>query len=99
MRRLFLFWLVFAPVVCQSAVYIYDTNVTVQTFAGSGFTGYHDGVGVETMFYTPYDICVDSKSNFFVSDLNNYRIRKITPDAIVTTFLGGGSGSPQVGTN
>jgi hypothetical protein len=80
-------------------VYIYDTNVTVQTFAGSGFTGYYDGVAVETMFYTPYDICVDSKSNFFVSDLNNYRIRKITPDAVVTTFLGGGTGSPQVGTN
>ena len=99
MRLILSCWLASVAMSCQSAIFIYDTNVTVQTFAGSGFTGYHDGVGIETMFYSPYGICIDSKSNFFVSDLNNFRIRKITSGGVVTTFLGGGTGSPQIGTN
>lgn len=99
MRRLFSCWLLLLAASGHSAVFIYDTNVNVQTFAGSGFTGYYDGVGVETMFSSPFAICVDSKSNLFVSELNGGRIREITPDGTVTTFLGGGTGFPQVGTN
>src|SRR5258706_9589707 len=79
----------------------YDTNnVTVQTFAGSAFTGYLDGQGQLTMFSDPSLVVSDSSSNLFVWDNGNLRIRKITPDATVTTFAGGGAGSlPGYGTN
>jgi len=78
----------------------YDTNnEVVQTFAGSGFSGYLDGVGQLTMFNNPNAIVADSHSNLFVWDSGNYRIRKIAPDGTVTTFAGGGSNAQGTGTN
>ena len=78
----------------------YDTNnEVVQTFVGSGFSGYLDGVGQLTMFNNPNAIVADSHSNLFVWDSSNYRIRKVAPDGTVTTFAGGGSGATGTGTN
>src|ERR1035441_1277869 len=79
--------------VCQVAqTQIYDTNnEVVQTFAGSAFYGYLDGVGQQTMFYNPQAVVKDSSGNLFVWDIENYRIRKITPGATVTTLAGVGS--------
>jgi len=79
----------------------YDTNnEVVQTFAGSGFSGYVDGVGQLTMFNYPLMIAAASSSNLFVLDGGNSLIRKITPDGSVTTFAGGGAGGlPGYGTN
>src|ERR1035438_2273040 len=77
----------------------YDTNnEVVQTFAGSGFSGYVDGVGQLTMFNNPNAIVADSHSNLFVWDSSNLRIRKIAPDGTVTTFAGGGSAFNLQGT-
>jgi len=77
-----------------------DTNnEVVQTFAGSGFSGYLDGVGQLTMFNNPSSIVADSHSNLFVWDSGNYRIRKIAPDGTVSTFAGGGSNAQGTGTN
>lgn len=90
-----------ASLVWQAGAQIYDTNnVFVQTFAGSGFYGYLDGQGTQTMFNTPLAVVADTQSNLFVLDEFNYRIRKITPDGAVTTFAGGGTGGlPGYGTN
>lgn len=78
----------------------YDTNgVYVQTLAGSAFSGYVDGVGQSTMFDSPNLIIADSRSNLFVWDDGNRRIRKIAPDLTVTTFAGGGNQSTGIGTN
>jgi hypothetical protein len=79
----------------------YDTNgAVVQPFAGSGFSGYVDGVGQLTMFNNPNGIVADSHSNLFVFDLGNIRIRKISPDGTVSTFAGGGvNPPPSYGTN
>jgi sugar lactone lactonase YvrE len=89
------------PFCCQCAAQIYETNnVIVRTFAGSGFYGYVDGQGTQTMFYAPSHIVADAASNLFVLDNANYRIRKITPDATVSTFVGGGQVNlPAYGTN
>src|ERR1035441_8010442 len=86
---------------CPAGAQIYDTNnVVVQTFAGSGFAGYLDGQGTQTMFNNPNVIVADSHSNLFVWDVNNYRIRKIAPHGTVTTFAGGGDNAHTgVGTN
>lgn len=85
----------------QAGAQNYDTNnVVVQTFAGSGFSGYVDGVGQQTMFNHPAAIVADSRSNLFVLDKNNSCIRKITPQGVVSTFVGGGTNSlPGYGTN
>ncbi len=71
----------------QIEAQIYDTNGDyVQTFAGSGFSGDVNGVGVQTMFNNPNAIVTDSHSNIFFWDSGNYKLKKITPDGTVTTF-------------
>ena len=50
-----------AALACHTGAQIYDTNnVVVQTFAGSGFSGYVDGKGVQTMFNNPSQVVADS---------------------------------------
>jgi hypothetical protein len=79
---------------------IYDTNNdVVSTFAGYGIPSYVDGQGQLTAFNDPTQIVSDTASNLYVWDNNNQRIRKITPDAIVSTFAGGGSYLDGYGTN
>jgi hypothetical protein len=64
----------------------YDTNnEVVSTFAGSGFSGHVDGQGTQTMFNYPQGIVADTSSNLFVLDGGG--IRKITPNATVSTFV------------
>src|SRR5271168_821684 len=95
-KFLALFFLIAANAVIAQT---YETNISVQTFAGSGFYGYLDGVGVLTMFYAPASLSADSHGNLFVADTSNVRIRKIAPDSTVTTFAGGGAQIPGEGTN
>jgi len=100
-KFLIVFAAIAAALTTQSGAQFYDTNgVVVQTFAGSGFYGYLDGVGQLTMFNQPQRVTADSFGNLFVFDGGNSRIRKITPDGNVSTFAGGGAaGLPGYGTN
>jgi len=76
----------------QAQAQIYDTNNdVVSTFAGYGIPAYVDGQGLLTAFNNPTQIVSDTASNLYVWDNGNQRIRKITPDAAVSTFVGGGS--------
>ena len=64
--------------------------VVVDTFAGSGVIGFADGTGTATRFNQSCCIAVDSKGNLYVADRYNHRIRKITPQGVVSTFAGNG---------
>lgn len=61
----------------------------VSTFAG-GITGFADGIGLAAQFSSPSSLTIDSQGNLFVAD-GSSRIRKITPNGVVTTFAGDGS--------
>jgi sugar lactone lactonase YvrE len=65
-------------------------NGTVTTLAGSGDSGYADGIGTAARFKRPGGVAVDSSSNVYVADSFNHRIRKITPNGTVTTLAGSG---------
>ena len=69
---------------------------TVSTFAGSstGASGYADGTGASAMFYMPRGITVDANNNLYVTEYENAKVRKITPDAVVTTVVGTQDGAP-----
>src|SRR5438445_5158993 len=100
-KRLLLCAFVTVASLSQSFAQNYDTNHPVlETFVGSGFYGYLDGQGTQTMFNSPWAVVADTSSNLFVFDFYNNRIRKVTPDGTVSTFAGGGSGLiPGYGTN
>ena len=59
---------------------------TVTTFAGSGNAGVADGVGTAAKFYKPAGMAFDNDGNLYVSDAGNNRIRKISPEGVVSTF-------------
>lgn len=66
----------------------------VITLAGSGKSGYIDGLSNKARFAAPYGIVVDKDCNVYISEQKNNRIRKIEPNGNVTTFAGNGkSGS------
>ncbi len=62
----------------------------VTTFAGTGSTGAVNATGTAASFNGPYAICIDAAGDLYVSDRSNYKVRKITPSAVVSTFSGSG---------
>ncbi len=68
----------------------------VSTLAGwAGAYGSQDGLASNARFNYPGGICVDSSGNVYVSDGQNYTIRKITAQGLVSTVAGlaGSSGT------
>lgn len=70
---------------------------TVSTFAGAnptagapgyGTSGSTDGSGVNARFDRPIGITRDASGYFYVTDYNNFTIRKISPSGVVTTLAG-----------
>ena len=66
-------------------------QAVVTTFAGSGIQGSADGTGTAASFFTPDGMCRDGYGNIYLADVNNQKIRKITPAAVVTTIAGTGA--------
>ena len=59
----------------------------VTTLAGSGNFGNLDGNGTSASFgLLSWAMAIDGQGNLFVTDLSHQNIRKITPDAVVTTL-------------
>ncbi|NVJ48503.1 MAG: tandem-95 repeat protein, partial [Cytophagia bacterium] len=62
----------------------------VSSFAGAGYAGFADGIGVEALFDMPEDIAFDLEGNLLVADRRNHAIRRISPNGEVTTLAGDG---------
>lgn len=62
----------------------------VSTFAGNEAAGYKDGQPGEALFSFITDMVIDKDGNIYLSDDN--RIRKITPQGLVSTLAGSTAG-------
>lgn len=66
----------------------------VSTLAGSGVVGDVDGLGTAAQFRSAAALAIDAAGNLYVGDSLACTIRKITPDAVVTTLAGQSPCSP-----
>ena len=66
---------------------------TAAVVAGNGIPGYagDGGVAVQASLNNPSDVAIDRSGNLYIADAGNHRIRKVTPDGIITTMAGRGT--------
>jgi sugar lactone lactonase YvrE len=73
---------------------------TVTTIAGRGpsysyyYKGGYSGDGgwaTDAELYLPHAVAVDAAGNVYIADSENFRVRKVTPDGIITTVAGNGT--------
>jgi len=62
----------------------------VSLLAGDGKFGPKDGAGDTAEFVDPYRIEVDPGGNVYVTDMADARVRRITPNGMVSTYAGTG---------
>jgi len=62
----------------------------VTTFAGFGRQDTTSGIGTAAGFACPLQIVSDMTGNLYTLDVNDFRVRKITPAALVTVVAGNG---------
>lgn len=85
-----------------SRVFKVDSGGTMTLFAGNGTPGYSGdgGPAVDAELQNPVAVAVDSGGNLFISDSENFVIRKVDASGTITTFAGdhaqgfGGDGGP-----
>eukprot|EP00959_Pyramimonas_sp_CCMP1952_P144047 3015586-Pyramimonas_sp.AAC.1 len=65
-------------------------SAVVSTLAGTGVPGYQDGEGNAAKFAGPQGVAVDGDGNVIVAEFYNNRIRKISPQGLVSTLAGTG---------
>jgi len=65
----------------------------IETVAGTGVLGFGGDGGVATSagLYEPYRIAMDRTGNLYIADSMNHRIRKVTPDGVISTIAGNGT--------
>src|SRR5208337_2123235 len=67
----------------------------ISTVAGNGTAGYNGdgGSAISAVLNTPYSVAVDASGNIYISDTNNYRVRKVTASTgVISTVAGTGTG-------
>ncbi|RFZ85028.1 hypothetical protein DYU05_05335 [Mucilaginibacter terrenus] len=62
----------------------------INNYAGTGQAGRTDGPKASAQFDSPFKVTIDANSNVYTTDRNNYSVRKISPNGIVSTVVGPG---------
>ena len=71
---------------------VVDKNGIIRTYAGSGVAGYGGDAGpaLRAQLDKPFGLALDKKGNLYIADRNNNRVRRVTPEGIMTTVAGDG---------
>lgn len=80
------------------------SNGAIRTVAGNGDPGFSgdDGPGTSAQLSHPTGVAIDAAGNLFIVDHDNNRIRKVTPDGVISTVVGigtagfSGDGGPAI---
>jgi len=80
------------PPRAQEFVLLGRADVAVRTFAGDQQPGNMDGPGHAARFDRPTGLAIDARSNLYVADAGNHRIRMVSAEGDVTTLAGSAAG-------
>jgi sugar lactone lactonase YvrE len=79
---------------CHTIIRYSFSSSIVSTVAGitnsAGFSG-DNGLATSAQLYYPQDVKADGSGNFYIADLWNNRIRKVTAAGVISTIVGTGS--------
>jgi sugar lactone lactonase YvrE len=66
---------------------------TITTVAGTGTPGFagDGGPASSALLAYPHGVKADTAGNLYIADTNNQRIRRVSPNGIITTVAGSGS--------
>ncbi len=64
----------------------------ITTIAGTGVSGYSGdgGQATDAQLFSPGDLAIDNAGNIYISDGNNFRVRKINTAGVISTLAGNG---------
>src|SRR5579871_5903869 len=73
-------------------VFRLNPDGTVTVLAGNGLQTYSGdgGQAVNAALHTPQGVAYDSAGNLYITDLDNNRVRMVTPSGIISTVAGNG---------
>jgi sugar lactone lactonase YvrE len=74
----------------ENSIRVVAADGSVRSLVKNRTEGYRDGSLADARIQGPRGIVFDSRGNLLFSDCWNHRIRKITPDGVVSTVAGGG---------
>ena len=71
---------------------VVDKKGVIRTYAGSGVAGFQGDAGpaLKAQLDKPFGIALDEAENLYIADRNNNRVRKVSPEGIITTVAGDG---------
>jgi sugar lactone lactonase YvrE len=73
-------------------------NGTITTVAGGGTGELGDGgPATAAVLNTPAGVAVDSAGNLFIASQNSHRVRKVSPNGMISTVAGSGPGGIRAG--
>ncbi len=74
-----------------------DANGIIRTIAGGG-SELNDGrKATQAKIVSPTDVELDAAGNLYIADSGQRRVRKVTPEGVITTVMGNGSFSAPSG--
>ena len=79
----------YAAVETNSTVYRIDAAAKQTVFAGTGSAGYSGdgGPAVQAMLNGPSGLAMDDVGNLYIADSQNGRVRVVTPQGVISTFV------------
>jgi uncharacterized repeat protein (TIGR01451 family) len=78
----------------HSVYHVAFVNTLVTLIAGNGSQGYSGdgGPAISAQLNIPGGIALDSSGNLYIADSGNHRVRKVTPQGVISTVAGTGQG-------
>jgi sugar lactone lactonase YvrE len=84
----------------NNCVRMINTNGIITTVAGNGSLHYSGdgGPALSAGIHIPASVAVDAAGNLYITDFDDFRIRKVDRNGIITTVAGNGPGFPESAT-